>query len=196
MKILDNLRMRDLYFANPQALVLQQLTRCFGGQLTAVELAVVHVELATLDPGHGPRVQSDSFTRTAKIGEVLVDKEGAVVVVETAFATNEEFDVFDPRWVVDQLFERLAGFVDLLKVEAFFFAGKALAEVFFFFDGLAALLFFLVAVGLEDGFVLPFLMTVFFFEAVFAFRGFLVEVFRTGFFWAMQYPFYIISKNF
>jgi hypothetical protein len=73
----------------------------------------------------------------------------------------------------------------------FFFAEEALEEVFFFLEGLVALLFFLAAVGLENGFVLPFFATDFFFAVVFDLRGFLADVLGTGFFAAINDPFYL-----
>ena len=57
-------------------------------------------------------------------------------------------------------------------------------------DGLTAVLFFLVAVGFDDGFVLLFIATVFFFAVVFDLRFFLVDVLRTDFFEAINNPFY------
>ena len=58
------------------------------------------------------------MARPAQVGEVFVDEEGAVMIVERAFAADEELDLFDPGGMVDQIFEPGAGLIDLLQVQA------------------------------------------------------------------------------
>ena len=48
--------------------------------------------------------------------------------------------------------------------------------------------------GLEEGFALLFLATVFFLETVFVFNGFLADVLRTDFFEAINDPFYVNER--
>ena len=53
-----------------------------------------------------------------QIGEIFVDKEGSMVVIESAFTADEEFDLLDPGGMVDQALEGGTGLIDLLQVEA------------------------------------------------------------------------------
>ena len=71
-------------------------------------------------------MNADRFTGSADVGEVLVDKQRTVAVVEGALAADETFDVFDPTRVVDQFLKRFAGLLDLLQIQTL---GRARKEM-------------------------------------------------------------------
>ena len=86
--------------------------------LAVHEFAVVEPKLIALADVMPPGVDADGLTRAAHVGEVFVNKEGAVVKVEGAFPSNKILDLIDPGGMVNQIFESGTGFIDLLQIEA------------------------------------------------------------------------------
>ena len=64
------------------------------------------------------RVRVDALTGAAQTGQILVDEDRTVQGVKGALATDEVLDLLEPRRVIDELLEGLAGLVDLLQVDA------------------------------------------------------------------------------
>jgi len=58
-------------------------------------------------------MDTDGLSGPAQIGEIFVDKEGSMVVIESAFTADEEFDLLDPGGMVDQALEGGTGFIDI-----------------------------------------------------------------------------------
>ena len=86
--------------------------------LTAHEPAAVVPEAVAHDGRESPGMQPDRLARFPEIGEVFVDEQRAVGVVEGALPAHEMHDLFYPRRVIDQGLERRPRLVDLLQVQA------------------------------------------------------------------------------
>ena len=90
--------------------------------LAAVEAAVVIAELRALGAFMPAAVQADRLSRPAYAGEALIDEKRSMIVVECARAADECLDLVDPGWMVDELLESCAAFIDLLQVQPFIIA--------------------------------------------------------------------------
>ena len=73
-------------------------------------------------------MDADGLAGTAQVGEVFVDEKRPMMIVERAFAADEELHLLDPGGMVDQIFEGGPGLVDLLQVEAI--VGPVLVAVY------------------------------------------------------------------
>jgi hypothetical protein len=83
-----------------------------------VEFAVAYSELTSRNGMHATGMRKDTFFPLAQAGEIFIDEERAVMVVECSFASNEVLDLFKPTRMIDEFLERFPGFIDLLKVDA------------------------------------------------------------------------------
>ena len=86
--------------------------------LATHKAATVVAKLVAVDRRVTTGVESDPLAGQAEVGEALVDEERPVVIVEAALAADVQLHVVYPGPVVDQPLEGLAGFIDLLIVQA------------------------------------------------------------------------------